>query len=716
MKQLLLQSGKARLFEVDPPLIGDREILVQVHYSFISSGTEFATMQASGKNICQRFFSNIAHNTAKVAGAIQEHGVSGTISLIQGALSQVVPVGYSCSGVVVACGVRVTKFRIGDLVACGGAGSAYHAQQVAVPENLAVTLKHSQSLKAASITTIAAIALQGIRRAHIQLGEHVCIIGLGLLGQLLVQLAKQSGAIVYAVDVQDARLALAKEYGADYVFNGLTEDWRNSLAFATGHYGVDTTIVAAASNTGQLLNDAMVVTRRKGKVVLVGDVRLDFDREHFYNKEVDLLISCSYGPGRYDQQYEREGHDYPYPYVRWTENRNMALCAQLIEEKKLFIEPLMQHEFLFEQAEEAYRHLAQQQSLGIVLCYKPKLFINQPLTNTKQLVRVVPSSMVNVAVVGVGGFCKVKLLPILASLRQIKLYAVVDTMSAQAVSIARQYNIAHSYTSYDRVIHDPDVHVVIVTTPHAFHAQQIIAALEQGKAVFAEKPLAISKDQLMLISSHLKEHPSALLAVDFNRSWSPMMLHIKKIIRQRSTPIMINYRMNLGHLSLDHWVQSDVHGGRIIGEACHIFELFLFLTDASPRSVSVTPLAPQEGIKNTDNVIVTLAMDDGSVCSLTFTSVGSSRMRKEYMEIFFDGKSLIMEDYLSLKGYGTMIGDHLELQHQDKGHEALLRTFFKQVQQHDAVPPVTYERLIKATEISLIVDDLVWQGGGMYQY
>jgi threonine dehydrogenase-like Zn-dependent dehydrogenase len=359
MKQLFLEKGKVKSLEVPTPPINPNSVLVKVFYSFISSGTEGATINESKKSLLQKSLTNTSEKISKVIGAIKENGVSSAVALIKGSLNKSSQIGYSCSGQVVAAGEKITDIKIGDFVACAGAKIANHAEYVSVPKNLVVKLKNNKNLKEASLTTIGAIALQGIRRADLRLGERICVIGLGLIGQITAQLAKLSGCTVYGVDIDDTKLFLAQKLGCDHVYNSYATEHNiiNEILFHTEHYGVDKTIITAASKSGKIIQQAMEITRRKGKVVLVGDVKIDFDRDPLYQKEIDFLISCSYGPGRYDKSYEHDGHDYPYDYVRWTENRNMKLFAELIEKNKINVEALVSQEFGFCEAQSAYETL-----------------------------------------------------------------------------------------------------------------------------------------------------------------------------------------------------------------------------------------------------------------------------------------------------------------------------------------------------------------------
>jgi predicted dehydrogenase/threonine dehydrogenase-like Zn-dependent dehydrogenase len=727
MKQVFLKKGQVKLYNIDIPLLDQNSILVRVDYSFISSGTEFATVAASGKSLFEKAYSNFNQNIQKVTGAIKDNGLVATFALIREKLDTVMPLGYSCSGQVVAIGKNVDGFFVGDYVACAGSGYANHADVVVVPKNLAVKIKNHEMLKPCSLTTIGAIALQGIRRANLELGQKVCVIGLGLIGQLTVQLAKLSGSQVYGIDVQENRLELAKNLGADFTFNPSQTDIIKEFDWATSQHGIDATIITASGKDGHIIQQAMGITRRKGKVVLVGDVKIDFDRDPFYSKEIDFLISCAYGPGRYDDAYEKRGVDYPYDYVRWTENRNMELFAKLVQEQKILIDPLVSNEFDLENVEAAYQSLQNRSGLGIILSYKATREqeenwisgVKLPLLGeefqapTSVAKNFMPSSITKLGVIGLGGFCKIKLLPAISKIKNVQIQAMVDTNPTTLINISGQYKVQNTSNDYKKITDTENINTVLIATPHGLHADQAIDCMSAGKAVFVEKPAAVNSEQLKKLSTFLTQNPDAFYCVDFNRSFSPFIKKIKEVVKNRNNPMIIHYRMNAGFIPKDHWLYSPANGGRIIGEACHIFDLFCFLTDAQPVSISVESInSDNSAVKSVDNFATQIRMSDGSCCSLIYTSVGNSESGKERMEVFFDGKSIIMNDYLQLQGFGLSKSFDQTSKTQDKGHEVLLQEFFTAVQTANSQPPIPYQRILTTTKISLIVDDLVRSGGG----
>lgn len=709
MKQLFLHKGVVHTYNVPEPLCGPNDVLVKVHYSFISSGTESATVSASGISLAKKFTHNLHSNTQKLITTLKDHGFTSTLLLLKEKAGQKLPLGYSCSGQVIDKGKNVTRFQCGDYVACAGAGYANHAHVVAVPEMLVTRLKNATSLRQASLTTLGAIALQGVRRADLALGENVCVIGLGILGQLTVGLAHSSGCTVFGIDIRQERLERAKKMGVTKTFNAQETDVIKEMHYATGGFGADVTIIVAAAATGDIINQAMQITRKKGKVILVGDVKIDFARDPFYSKEIDFLISCSYGPGRYDNNYERGGLDYPYAYVRWTEQRNMAFFTQMIENNILDVSPLIDHEFTITDASKAYNELKNSANLGIVLVY-PAEEIRRPLPETilfkKNLEKIA------VACIGAGGFAKTKLLPMIAQRNDVLIHTIVDIDPAITLNIGSLYNAHTTTNNYTTMLADPTIDTIIIATPHYLHTQQTIDSLTAGKAVFVEKPAAVSFHQLDQLKKFLSLNTHQVFCVDFNRPFAPFIQKINQSTIKRSSPMLLTYRMNVGYLDPAHWIQSKANGGRIIGEACHIFDLFLFLTQSTPRSVGVQVIRPQsDTFLSTDNVIATIHLNDGSVCCLIYTSQGDTTAGKEFMEIHCDGKTVQMNDFITLTGYGLPKSFTEKTRSQDKGHQVLLNRFFDAVK-NGTTGPVPLDRILLATELSLIVDDLARKGGG----
>lgn len=727
MKQLFIHKGQAVVKDVPPPLLTPDNVLVQVYYSCISPGTENATINNAKGSLLARYFKNMSQYTQKLYGAVREHGLYGTRMLAKEKSKQYMALGYSCAGKVIAVGNRVVGIGINDFIACAGTGFASHAHIVSVPQNLTVKLSAQTIVKEASSVALGAIALQGLRRANVQLGETVCVIGLGFLGHILLQMLKNAGCHVIAVDLSVERLALAKKYGADLCICPKTHDVAREINFFTQHRGVDVTLITAGSSQGFLIQQSMEITRKKGRVVLVGDVKIDFDRDPFYSKEIDFLISCSYGPGRYDSAYEQKNVDYPYPYVRWTEQRNMTCYIEMLEKRQLNIQSLLTSEYSIDQAASAYASLSKNQAMGAVLAYGDGIEDVVPAHHEKSkkieqttnfvAYKVPPSSHINVGVIGCGGFCKVKLLPTISRFGNVSIQALCDLNQAQALTLGHVYKTKYTGNDYHMLLEDESIHAVIIATPHALHAQQSIDALQAGKAVFVEKPAAVTYDDLKKLESFLSLNPRSLFCVDFNRSFAPFMQTIKENITQRSTPLMINYEMNAGLLPRDHWIQSDQNKGRIIGEACHIFELFCFLTGSLPASVQVqTPFIDNNSFACTDNVIAIVKMKDGSCCSLMYTAVGHSGAGKEHMHVHVDGKTIVMHDYVSLEGHGFSKSFSKKVRTQDKGHEDLLKIFFQAARDNVFQLPIPTERMLAATQLSLIVDELVRQGGGSHYF
>lgn len=733
MRQVFLDRGTITVKEVAEPLLDDHLVLVGVHYSLISSGTELATINQAKTGI----FNNVPHKIKKVLESIKTNGVQATSALVKEKLKgETQSLGYSCSGQVIAVGKKVKNVRAGDLVACAGAGYANHADLVCVPESLVVPVHHEQFLRAASLTTLGAIALQGIRQAEVTIGEYVAVIGLGLLGQLTVQLAKMSGAFVIGIDVLPERVALARQLGADVALQVNQDNIVSEIEFLTKHYGVDTTIITASSTSNEIIQQAMDITRKKGRIVIVGDVGLTLSRDPFYQKEIDLRISCSYGPGRYDPSYEIFGNDYPYAYVRWTENRNMQAFVSLLERKELNLDRLISKEVTLDMVEQVYEQLKTKEVVGIVLNYQKE----QPTNACTQIIpatldthvctsdtgestyidklQFIPAKKdsVRVGFIGVGGFAKIKLLPIVSKLKNISIDAVVDADMSNSMSVSRTYGAARSYSNDNELFQQDIVDAVVIASPHKFHCDQALMALKKGKAVFLEKPMVTNFEQLERLRNFFSVNPHAPLCVDYNRSFAPFIQKIKRAISARSAPMMIHYRMNAGYIPKEHWIQTSVGAGRIIGEACHIIELFCFLVGAKPAAVSVEAIhASRDDIFPTDNLTVQIRFAEGSICSLLYTALGHKSLSKERMEVHFDGKTIVMDDYMKLEGYGMPSSFAETTPFPDKGHAILLNQFFTSLRKEQSVTPISWDHLDMVAELTLIIDKLACQGGGVQE-
>lgn len=721
MRQVFLDKGTIVVKEVCHPLLDDYSVIVSVHYSYISSGLEIAAIMDARENIQ---LSDIPKKIERVLASISAHGIHGAKSPVKGKLKDELRVlGYSCSGHVVAVGKKVKSFRTGDLVACAGSGFANHADVVCVPEHLVVHVHKKEMLKAASVATLGAIALNGIRRANVQLGERVCVFGLGFLGQLTVQLAKAAGCFVIGIDLLDDRVALAQKFGADAVYNAATQpDLIKEIVFATGQYGVDATIITARAKDDAVIQQAMHMTRKKGKIVIVGDVGLHLDRTPLLHKELDILASHSYGPGRYDHDYEQKGHDYPYAYVRWTENRNMRAFVELLEKGSLVIDPLLESEVSLEHIARGYEKIINDKKLGVVVRYEnPEAFDLESLAKTEQACvggtcfRPAVKDAMSVGIVGGRGFVTSLLPSIVSRMPGVKINAVVDKDIARSLSISRLYGSAPKALVDDQDLFRQNlVDVVVVDSAHKFHGEHALRALRNGKAVFMEKPMVTSFEQLEQFKEFLQQNPKAPLCVNYHRSFAPCIDKIKQAVKKRTSPLIVNYRVN-AELPIynDENPVRESDAGRVIGEACHLIDLFCFLTDSKPASVSVDSLHSARNLLfPTDNFTVQLSFEDGSLCSLVYTSLGNPRLGRERMEIFYDSKSIIMHDYMRVTGYGLPSSFNIWNKIADNGHEELFTTFFKRIKDPAYVAPIDMNRLLLVAELTLIIDRLACQGGG----
>lgn len=627
-------------------------------------------------------------------------------------------VGYSVAGEVVAVGDGINDLAPGDLVACAGAGQANHADFVSVKRNLVARLPKGCPVDMAASTTIGAIALQGVRRASPELGDRIAVVGLGLIGQITMQMLKANGCKVIGLDLDAGRVARAREQGMDAGASD-PEEFKGLVRDLTNGQGADRTILTAATKSDTVINLGMDVTRRRGAVVIVGDVSLNVRRDVFYRKEIDLLMSTSYGPGRYDASYEVEGRDYPYAYVRWTQNRNMQAYLELIASGQLKIQPLIDRVITVDEAPSAYKELAKggpALPMGVLIRYPDETReLPEPPDATRISIRghrPPPDGVINYALVGAGGFGTGMLVPQMKKRKdRFFLRGVVSRGSAASGNFARENQVEVLTTDYAQILNDPDFHLVVISTRHDLHADQVIRGLRAGKHVFVEKPLAISwegLDDVMRAHAAIADPP--LLMVGFNRRFAPGVLAIKAATQNRRAPLVINYRLNAGYLPPDHWVHGPQGGGRNIGEACHMYDVFRSLTGAPVRSVSATPIDPGTlPYFRNDNFAATLGYADGSVCTLTYTALGpKTGMGKEYIEVFCDGEAYVLDDFKKLTKASD--GSVLWQGEVDKGHREELSLLGDAIASGGA-SPITFDELVETTAVSLRVEGQLFGQG-----
>lgn len=707
MKQVLVKKGHVIVEDVPVPICGDNEVLVANAYSVISAGTELSTIK--------RFsLPNLLMDSALIKKALvyaKERGTKEAMSTAKEFRDALMPLGYSSAGIVIAIGKNISDIDVGDKVACAGAGKANHAEVVAVPRNLVAKIPEGVSFEEAAFTTLGTIAMHGIRRVGRQFGETIVILGVGLIGQLAVQIAKAAGYKVIAVDKDPHRVELSKRAGADINLVVGKDDLEKEVLYRTDGIGADAAVIYAATAGSEPVNQSMKLVRKKGRIVVVGDVGLNIDRAPFYEKELDLLISRSYGPGRYDPLYEEKGIDYPIDYVRWTENRNMRAFLELLGEKKMDMGPLLEAVRIFpiEEAEKAYGLLAgnREKPLSVLLKYDYSRYYT-PKGEVK-LQRSFPISpravegKINVAVIGAGNFARNILLPLLSRIPEYNLKAIVTATAANAKQVASKYKAEYCTTDYKEVLKDDDIDLVMITTRHNLHYPMIIDAAKAGKAIHVEKPMCLTEEELNEIIKVISETKIPLI-VGFNRRYAPLAVKAKQLLKQKHRPYLINYRVNAGFVPKNHWIQDPkVGGGRIIGECCHFFDLFNYFVEAEVESISVKSIPVNDTtVAAQDNSVAVLKWTDGSLTTLTYTALGHPDLPKERIEIFANGGGVTIDDFVELKLYGFK-EKGVKLKRQDKGHRNQLMELarFLKEGKSNIIP---FEESVKAMRITFEVE------------
>ncbi|MEW6733048.1 MAG: bi-domain-containing oxidoreductase [Acidobacteriota bacterium] len=702
MKQVVqnFKTGELKIEELPPPALRAGGVLVRTAYSLISAGTERSTVATAQSSLVGKARQR-PDLVRQVIDTLRREGLRNTYDKVMARLETVKALGYSSAGTVMAIGDGVTGFQVGDLVACAGAGYASHAEVNFVPANLCVPVPTGVLLEQAAYTTLGAIALQGVRQAHLQLGEAVVVIGLGLVGQLTVQLLAAAGCRVFGIDIDRNVIELAKQSGAQAALRG-EEIHRLIDAFTQGR-GADSIIITASTSSNDPVKLAGEIARDRARIVVVGAVKMDIPRENYYLKELELCLSRSYGPGRYDVNYEERGIDYPIGYVRWTEKRNMEEFLRLLAEKRVNIEMLTTHRFKIDDAAAAYDVILGKKGApfcGVLLEYPLRDAIPTKIAtrHSSTAVQSRPGSQVGVGFIGAGNFATASLLPPLRTLKTVTLTGIANATGVSAKNTAERFRFSFCTSEAAEVINDPGTHCVFIATRHNLHAPLTCAALHAGRAVFVEKPLCLNEEELRQVIAAYLESPDSLLMVGFNRRFAPIAKQIKQALGRKTTPYSIIYRVNAGFIAKDHWIQDTAQGGgRIIGEVCHFIDLMQYFTDAEPVRVFAESItANSEKETDADTIAITLKFSDGSIGTIHYLASGDKSFPKERVEIFGGGAVAVLDDFKT--GSFTCAGTTSKLGGgaQDKGHNEEIRSFIAALTQPGEVP-ISLRSLVATT-------------------
>lgn len=691
MKQIIqdIRNGNTILEDVPVPGVKAGHVLIETTRSLVSLGTERMLVEFGKANFLQKAKQQ-PDKVKEVLNKIKTDGLKPTLNAVFNKLGQPLPLGYCNVGKVIAIGKGVDGLQIGDRVASNG----HHAEFVSVPKNLVAKIPNNVTDEEAAFTVIGAIGLQGIRLINPTFGETIVVIGLGLIGLMTAQLLKANGCQVIGFDYDQSKVDLAKSFGilASNPAHGI--DQVKTVFSLTNNIGADGVIITASNKSNEIISQAAKMSRKKGRIVLVGVVGLDISRAEFFEKELSFQVSCSYGPGRYDESYEQKGQDYPIGYVRWTEKRNFEAILSAISNQSVLVQPLITERVDLADYSKIYENMSGSKSIASILIYPEK---------KQQVQRVISFSNNHfegqngvIGIIGAGNFTSAMILPSLKRCNANVKY-IASSGGLSGTTLAKKFNIANSTTDYTAIINDPAVDIVMVTTRHHLHAKMVIESLEADKHVFVEKPLALNKDELeSIIDIHNKKGKT--ITVGFNRRFAPLAIKMKNLLGGTDTPINIIATMNAGMIPTNVWVHDmEIGGGRIIGEACHFIDLCSYITGSKVVSVCMNALGtnPQE---NTDNASILLKYANGSNAVINYFSNGSKAYSKERVEVFHQEKTLILDNWRKLKGFGFS-GFRSSSSGQDKGHQNQFASLVTSIKS-GGKPIIPFDEIINATEAS----------------
>lgn len=707
MKQILqsLRKGTTEVVEVPCPRVSSGQLLIRTTCSLISAGTERMLVDFGKANPIEKARQQ-PDKVRMVMDKIKTDGLVPTLDAVRNKLEQPLPLGYCNVGEVLAVGKGIEGFAVGDRVASNGK----HAEVVSVPVNLCARIPDAVNDEAAAFTVVGAIALQGIRLVQPTLGEAVVVTGLGLIGQITVQLLRANGCRVLGIDYDQSKLDIAKSFGADVVNLGMGEDPVQAAELFSRGRGVDAVLVTAATQSSEPMHQAAQMCRKRGRIVLVGVTGLELSRDDFFKKELTFQVSASYGPGRYDTNYEDKGLDYPVGFVRWTEQRNFEAVLDMLADCRLDVLPLISHRFDLENTEAAYTVVGgSEPSMGILLEYAERAEKSDVVLQESTVHLVIDKPQVGdgqrptIAFIGSGNYASGVLIPAFKAAGA-HLASVASSSGVSGMHAGKKYGFDETTTDSVKLFNDPTVDALVITTRHNSHADFVMQALEAGKHIFVEKPLCLTLaelDEIANMHARLQKQSGLrpLVMVGFNRRFAPQVQKIKSLLAGVSGPKSFVMTVNAGAIPSDHWVQDlEVGGGRIIGEACHFIDLLRYLTGSPIVTHSKLVMDSATG----DTVSIQLGFADGSVATVHYFANGSKAFPKERLEIFAAGQVLQLDNFRKLKGYAWPGFKSLNLWRQDKGQHSCVTAFVNAVRDGGAAP-IPFAEIVEVSRISILL-------------
>ncbi len=708
MKQIVqsLQTGATQVLEVPCPRVPAGAVLIASRCSLVSAGTERMLIDFGRANLLDKARQQ-PDKVRQVLEKIRSDGLAQTLESVRSKLDQPLALGYCNAGRAIALGAGVAGFSVGDRVASNGK----HAEAVAVPKHLCARIPDRVSDEHAAFAVIGAIALQGIRLLAPTLGERIVVTGLGLIGLVAVQLLRANGCQVLGIDFDSARLDLARRFGAQTVDLSVGQDPVKTAENWSRGCGVDGVLVAASTKSNDPVSQAARMCRKRGRIVLVGVAGLELSRADFYEKELSFQVSCSYGPGRYDPQYEEKGQDYPFGLVRWTEQRNLEAVLDLMASGALDMEPLISHRFAIDQAQDAYAQLAEDtDALGILLTYPergdPGALLARRVGFASSLPSTAQTGAARVGFIGAGNYGSRVLIPAFRAAGA-SLVAIASGGGVSGVHFGQKFGFSAASTDTHALLADERVDTIVVATRHDTHAGFVLEALNAGKHCFVEKPLCLTLAELDAIARAIDERRSAgaplpYLTVGFNRRFAPQALRIKSLLERSCEPKSFVMTVNAGAVPAAHWAQDpETGGGRIVGEACHFIDLLRFLAGAPVARWQATYLGGDSPVARLrDNLTLTLAFADGSVGTVHYLARGSKAFPKERLEVFAGGAVLALDNFRRLTGFGWPGFKRMNLWRQDKGQQACVKAFVETVRSGGPAP-IPLDEILEVSRLAI---------------